>query len=53
MLKENYELVDQKITEAQATAYLKEDLAKAEKAVNEKQLGINQNQFDALVSFTF
>ena len=44
---------DQKITEAQATAYLKEDLAKAEKAVNEKQLGINQNQFDALVSFTF
>ena len=41
------------ITPAQATAYLQADLADAEKAVNSQNLKINQNQYDALVSFTF
>lgn len=45
------------ITESDATAFLREDLAYAEKAVNSVNntynYGFNQNQFDALVSFTF
>jgi len=43
----------QKITADQAVAFLKADLATAEAAVNSKKMGLNQNQFDALVSFTF
>lgn len=43
-----------KITQAQADAYLKSDVARFEKAVNENvKVPINQNQFDALVSFTY
>lgn len=43
-----------KITEAKAEEYLKSDLKSAEKTVNNKvTYAINQNQFDALVSFTF
>lgn len=41
------------ITEAQAEAKLREDIRTAEREVNRHKLGINQNQFDALVSFTF
>lgn len=42
------------ITEAQAEAYLKSDLVTSENAVNKYvTYAINQNQFDALVSFTF
>ena len=44
-----------KITEDQADAFLQQDLAIAEKAVNEKckNLYLNENQFSALVSFTY
>lgn len=44
-----------KITEAQATEYLKKDVASAEKTINEysKTYNFNQNQFDALVSFCY
>lgn len=41
------------ITPDQADKFLREDLADAEKAVNAQNLKINQNQYDALVSFTF
>lgn len=42
------------ITEAQAKQLLREDLAWAEKAVTDAvTVPLNQNQFDALVSFTF
>ena len=41
------------ITEEQAEQFLKEDLIVFEKAVNNQNLSINQNQFDALVSFTY
>ena len=41
------------ITEEQAEQLLKEDLIVFEKAVNNQNLSINQNQFDALVSFTY
>lgn len=42
------------ITSEQADSYLRQDLAGAEKAVNHAvSVAINQNQFDALVSFTF
>ena len=42
------------ITEAQAEAYLRQDVAEAERAVN-KYAGYvwNQNEFDALVSFAY
>lgn len=45
--------IGQKISEKQALIYLKEDLCNAEKAINKLLLNINQNQFDALVSFVF
>lgn len=42
------------ISQAQAEAYLKGDLARFEKAVNQNvTVGITQNMFDAMVSFTF
>ena len=41
------------ITETQAEQFLKEDLLIFENAVNNQNLSINQNQFDALVSFTY
>lgn len=42
------------ITEAQAEAYLWQDVAEAETAVNKYSgYGWNQNQFDALVSFAY
>ena len=41
------------ITEAQAEAYLWEDIREAEQAVNALNRAFNQNQFDALVSFTY
>ena len=41
------------ITEATANRYLLQDADSAVKAVNSLELALNQNQFDALVSFTF
>ena len=41
------------ITETQAEQFLKEDLLVFEKAVNNQNLSINQNQFDALVSLIY
>lgn len=42
------------ITEAQAEAYLRQDVAEAEAEVNKYSgYGWNQNQFDALVSFAY
>lgn len=41
------------ITQGQAEAYLIVDLQKFEKVVNATGLVLNQNQFDALVSFTY
>lgn len=43
----------QNITQAQADAYLVADLAKYESYVNALIMKLNQNQFDALVSFTY
>ena len=43
----------QTITQDQADAYLKSDLEKYEKYVTTTGLVLNQNQFDALVSFTY
>lgn len=42
-----------KITSEQAEKFLIEDLRTAENEVNKLNLNINQNQFDALVSFIF
>lgn len=41
------------ITKAQAIEFLKQDLEKFEKTVNKQSYQLNQNQFDALVSFTY
>lgn len=41
------------ISQAQAEAYLAQDLAKYEKSVNSLGLSLTQNQFDALVSFAY
>lgn len=43
----------QVITQEQAESFLKADLEKYEKYVNATGLTLNQNQFDALVSFTY
>ena len=43
----------QTITQAQADSFLKADLEKYEKYVTATGLALNQNQFDALVSFTY
>lgn len=44
----------QRITQRQAEAYLREDVAKFENGVNKYvSAPLNQNQFDALVSFSF
>lgn len=44
----------QRITQAQAEAYLREDVAKFENGVNKYvSAPLTQNQFDALVSFTY
>ena len=44
---------DMTITKDEAEAFLRKDLLKFESAVNRLGLNINQNQFDALVSFTY
>lgn len=44
---------NQSITQAQAEEYLKQDLSIFEKAVDNLSRPLNQNQFDALVSFAF
>lgn len=46
---------DSTVTEKEAEQLLKEDLADVERAVSNATAGwnLNQNQFDALVSFTF
>ncbi|HBG39910.1 MAG TPA: lysozyme [Porphyromonadaceae bacterium] len=41
------------ISKAEAEVLLRKDIEVAERAVNSKGLPLNQNQFDALVSFTF
>jgi lysozyme len=43
----------QTITQQQAQAFLQQDLGVAEAAVNSKGLALTDNQFAALVSFTF
>lgn len=44
----------QKITDSQASEYLKADIAKFEKSVNNLvKVKVTQNMFDALVSFTY
>jgi lysozyme len=44
---------DMVISELQADYFLKEDVVNAENAINKHGLHLNQNQFDALVSFVF
>ena len=41
------------ITQQQADDFLRSDVASAERAVNALNVPLTQNQFDALVSFTF
>jgi|SRR5690554_26037 len=41
------------ITQQRANELLRDDLRTAENAVNNQNLQLNQNQFDALVSFVF
>lgn len=43
----------QKITQAQAEKFLKDDLKIYEKGVTDSKIKVNQNQFDALVSFAY
>lgn len=43
----------QKITQKQAETFLKEDLKIYEKGVTDSKVKVNQNQFDALVSFAY
>lgn len=43
----------QSITEAQAEAFLKEDLREAEGYVNKLKMELTQGQFDALVDFVY
>lgn len=43
----------QVITETEAEQFLRDDLSASEMEVERHNLGINQNQFDALVSFVF
>ncbi len=43
----------QRITKEQAEGFLRKDLQRFEKCVNEQSLLLTQNQFDALVSFCF
>lgn len=45
--------IGDKITEAQAESFLREDLITAETEVNRYGLDLTQNQFDALVSFVY
>ena len=47
------DMVGQAISSEQAELFLKTDLIKFEKAVNDTGIKLNQNQFDALVSFAF
>ena len=47
------EMVGNPITQMQADGYLASDLVKFEKAVADIGLDLNQNQFDALVSFAY
>jgi GH24 family phage-related lysozyme (muramidase) len=46
-------VVGQRITQAKADELLNQDLVKFVKAVNDLGLTLNQNQFDALVSFAY
>lgn len=46
-------MVGKRITQAEADNYLRIDLVASEKAVSAIKQSFNQNQFDALVSFTF
>jgi GH24 family phage-related lysozyme (muramidase) len=46
-------VVGQRISQARADELLKQDLKRFEKAVNDLGLKLNQNQFDALVSFAY
>ena len=43
----------EEINELQAEIFLREDLQEVETALNRLELPINQNQYDALVSFAF
>ena len=45
--------IGQTITEEEAERLLREDLIVAENEINRHNLNLNQNQFDALVSFVF
>jgi GH24 family phage-related lysozyme (muramidase) len=44
---------DMRITQEQADAFLVSDLKRFEESVNASKMILNQNQFDALVSFTY
>lgn len=46
-------MVGKWISQAEADIFLRQDLATSEQAVSKMQHNFNQNQFDALVSFTF